>query len=200
MRGHSVKSQHWCPKFTQTQLRRSLSRLEIRAMTMLHKNPNAVHHLTSSMIRKNHRGNWGESWKSTEWIYQGYLFFSSVGWRTYETYDTEVRAVVEQQYLPNVLVPVEHMANFHRSVAEPGRNGLRFLISGYVQAKFARWRKWRKWIAAAELSEKRCMTEFCSIMVNKLKPAGESAREDSKDFRNFALHNCILNFDTKQVH
>ena len=40
--------------------------------------------------------------KSTEWIFQGYLFFGSDGWRTDETYDSEVRAVVEQEYLPKV--------------------------------------------------------------------------------------------------
>ena len=30
--------------------------------------------------------------KSTEWIFQGYLFFSSDGWRTDEAYEAEVRA------------------------------------------------------------------------------------------------------------
>ena len=55
--------------------------------------------------------------KSTEWIFQGYLFFGSNGWRTDETYEAEVRAVVEQQYLPKVPAPIQHMAIF--SVAEP---------------------------------------------------------------------------------
>ena len=36
--------------------------------------------------------------RSTEWIFQGYLFFGSDGWRTDEAYEAEVRAVVEQQY------------------------------------------------------------------------------------------------------
>ena len=31
--------------------------------------------------------------KSTEWIFEGYLFFSSDGWRTDEAYEAEVRAV-----------------------------------------------------------------------------------------------------------
>ena len=34
--------------------------------------------------------------KSTEWIFQGFLFFGSNGWRTDETYEAEVRAVVKQ--------------------------------------------------------------------------------------------------------
>ena len=29
--------------------------------------------------------------KSTEWIFQGYLFFSSDGWRTDEIYEAEVQ-------------------------------------------------------------------------------------------------------------
>ena len=58
--------------------------------------------------------------KSTEWIFQGYLFSGSNGWRTDETnnYEAEVRAVVEQQYLPKVPVPIQHMAIFYHSVAE----------------------------------------------------------------------------------
>ena len=58
--------------------------------------------------------------KSTEWIFQGYLFFCSDGWRTDEAYVAEVRAVVEQQYLPKVpvwAVSVQHMAIFYDSVA-----------------------------------------------------------------------------------
>ena len=34
--------------------------------------------------------------KSTEWIFQGYPFFGSDGWRTDEAYEAEVWAVVEQ--------------------------------------------------------------------------------------------------------
>ena len=49
---------------------------------------------------------------STEWIFEGYLFFGSDGWRTDEAYEAEVRAVVEQQYLPKVPVPIQHMAIF----------------------------------------------------------------------------------------
>ena len=41
--------------------------------------------------------------KSTEWIFQGYLFFGSNGWRTDETYEAGVRALVEQQYLRKFL-------------------------------------------------------------------------------------------------
>ena len=44
--------------------------------------------------------------KCTEWNFQGYLSFGSDGWRTGETYEAEVRAVMKQQYLPKVPVPV----------------------------------------------------------------------------------------------
>ena len=67
-------------------------------------------------------------------IFQGYFFFSSDGWRTDETYEAEVRAVVEQQYLPKVPVPIQHMAIFYHSVAEPDRDVLKLAIRGYVQA------------------------------------------------------------------
>ena len=62
--------------------------------------------------------------KSIEWIFQGDLFFGSdgQGWHTNETYEAKVLAVVEQQYLPKVPVPVQHMAIFHYSVAEPDRD------------------------------------------------------------------------------
>ena len=46
--------------------------------------------------------------KSTELIFQGCLFFGFDGWRTDETNEAEVRAVVEQQYLPKVPVPIQH--------------------------------------------------------------------------------------------
>ena len=89
--------------------------------------------------------------KSTEWIFQGYLFFSSNGWRTDETYEAEVLAVVEQQYLPKVPVPIQHMAIFYDSVAKPDRDVLILPIRGYVQANSASRQQWRKWIDAAEL-------------------------------------------------
>ena len=75
--------------------------------------------------------------KSTEWIFEGYLFFGSDGWRTNETYEAEVRAVVEQQYLPKVPVPIQHMAIFYHSVAEPDRDVLKLPIRGYVPANSA---------------------------------------------------------------
>ena len=56
--------------------------------------------------------------KFTEWIFQGYFFFGSDGWSTDEAYEAEVWAVVEQQYLPKVPVPVQHMAIFNDSVAK----------------------------------------------------------------------------------
>ena len=67
--------------------------------------------------------------RSTEWIFQGYLFFGSDGWRTDEAYEAEVRAVVEQQYLPKVPIPIQDSfcpdpAIFYHSVTEPGRSVL----------------------------------------------------------------------------
>ena len=71
---------------------------------------------------------------STEWIFQGDIFFGSDGWRTDEAYEAEVRAVVEQQYLPNVPVPVQHMAIFssYDSVAKPDRDVLKLPVRGHT--------------------------------------------------------------------
>ena len=80
-----------------------------------------------------------------------YLFFCSDGWRTDETYEVEVRAVVEQQYLPKVPVLIQHTAIFYHSVAEPDRDVLKLPIQGCVQANSASRQQWRKWIVAAEL-------------------------------------------------
>ena len=99
--------------------------------------------------------------KSTEWIFQGCLFFGSDGWRTDEAYEAEVRAVVERQYLPKVPVPVQHMAIFYDSLAKPDRDVLKLPIRGYVQANSAIRRQWRKWIGAAELEWAK--VEFCLI-------------------------------------
>ena len=91
--------------------------------------------------------------KSTEWIFQGYLFkfFGSNERDTDETYEAKVRTVVKQQYLPKVPVPIQHTAIFYRLVAEPDRDVLNLPIRGYVQANSASRRQWRKWIDAAEL-------------------------------------------------
>ena len=53
--------------------------------------------------------------ESTEWNFQGYLFFSSDGWCTDEIYEAKVLALVEQQYLPKVPVPVQRMTIFYHS-------------------------------------------------------------------------------------
>ena len=59
-------------------------------------------------------------------------------WRTDETHEAKVRAVVEQQYLSKVPVPIQHMAIFNHSMAEvePDRIVLKF--QGYVQANSAK--------------------------------------------------------------
>ena len=65
------------------------------------------------------------------------FFIYSNGWRTDKTYEAEIWAVVEQQYLPKVPVPIQHMAIFYDSVAEPDRDDLKLPIRGYVQANSA---------------------------------------------------------------
>ena len=70
---------------------------------------------------------------------------------TEEAYEAKVWAVVEQQYLPKVPVPVQHMTIFYHLVAQPDRHVLKLPIRGYVQAKSASRRQWRKWIGAAGL-------------------------------------------------
>ena len=72
--------------------------------------------------------------------------------------------MVEQQYLPKVPAPIQHMAIFNHSVAEPDRNVLKLPIQGYVQANSACQRQWRKWINAAELEWAK---EDGGIMYNK---------------------------------
>ena len=95
---------------------------------MLNKDLSAEHHLSSSLI-------WDESPEdlenSTEWIFQGYLIFGSDGWHTARTYEAEVLAVVEQQY-------VQHT---YQSVAEPDSDILKLLIQGCVQANSASQRQ-----------------------------------------------------------
>ena len=90
---------------------------------------------------------------STEGIFQGYVIFSSDRLHTDKTHEAELRAVVEQQYLPKFSVPIQHMAIFYHSVAKPDRDVLKLLIRGYVKANSeSRWQS-RKWpgIDAAEL-------------------------------------------------
>ena len=77
-----------------------LSQKENQGTIMLNKDLSAEHHLSSSLI-------WDESPEdlenSTEWIFQGYLIFGSDGWHTARTYEAEVLAVVEQQYVQHTL-------------------------------------------------------------------------------------------------
>ena len=54
-----------------------------------------MHHLTSSLIRTNHQKIF-KNQQNGSFKFQGYLFFGSNGWYTDETYEAEVRAVVEQ--------------------------------------------------------------------------------------------------------
>ena len=71
---------------------------------------------------------------------------------------------MEQQYLPKVPVPIQHMAIFYHSVAKSDRDVLKLQIKGYVQAHSASRQQWRKWIDAAELEWEK---EYGGILCNK---------------------------------
>ena len=49
---------------------------------------------------------------STEWRFKGYLYFATTQWTVTagETYEDAVWAAFEEQYLPTVPVPVQHVA------------------------------------------------------------------------------------------
>ena len=82
--------------FRQTLL--SLSWLENQDTAMLHENLNAAHHLSSSLIHTNHRTP-GGFWQIHRMDFSRESFSYSNGWHADETYDLEVLAVAEQQYL-----------------------------------------------------------------------------------------------------
>ena len=70
-----------------------------------------------------------------------------------ETYEDEVLATLEEQYLQMFLFlwqcdPILHMAMFRDSTAESNRNVLNLLIWGYVHSKSVSWVHWRKCIFA----------------------------------------------------
>ena len=88
---------------------------------------------------------------SSEWKFEGHIYFEAGRWPAGKTYEDAVRAALEEQYLPTVPVPVHRMEIFYNSAAEPDRELLKLPIRGYVQAKSASRRKWRKWIEAAAL-------------------------------------------------
>ena len=62
-------------------------------------------------------------------------FTYSNGWHADETYDLEVLAVAEQQYLQPV--PIQHITIFYHSAAEPDSDVLKLPIRGYVQTNSA---------------------------------------------------------------
>ena len=76
------------------------------------ENPKIAHHLTSNLIQTNHRR-----------ILKNPFFKSVLSLvQKWHLDEAEVRAVVEQKYFLEVPVPVQHMAIFNHSVAEPDRN------------------------------------------------------------------------------
>ena len=46
---------------------------------------------------------------SSEWKFEGHIYFSADRWSAGKTYEDAVREAVEEQYLPNLPVPVHHM-------------------------------------------------------------------------------------------
>ena len=88
---------------------------------------------------------------STEWKFEGYLYFAAARRSAGKIYGYAVRAALEERYLPAVPVPVHRMEIVYISAAEPDRALLKPPIQSYVQAKLASRRQWRKWIGAAAL-------------------------------------------------
>ena len=59
---------------------------------------------------------------SSEWKFEGHIYFEAGRWPAGKTYEDAVRAALEEQYLPTVPVPVHRMEIFYKSAAEPDRN------------------------------------------------------------------------------
>ena len=74
---------------------------------------------------------------SSEWKFEGHIYFSACRWSAGKTYEDTVRAAVEEQYLPTIPVPVYRKEFFYNSAAEPDRESLKLPIQGFVQAKLA---------------------------------------------------------------
>ena len=66
---------------------------------------------------------------STEWKFEGHLLLwyrrFRAAWSTGEIYGEKVRAVLEEQYLPNDPAHVHRMELFYNSAAEPDRDSLK---------------------------------------------------------------------------
>ena len=95
---------------------------------------------------------------SSEWKFEGHIYFAAGRWPTGKTYDDGVRAAMEEQYLPIVPVSVYCMEKFqvNKSAAEPDTELLELPIRGYhEQAKLASRRLRRNWIGAAALESEK---------------------------------------------
>ena len=75
---------------------------------------------------------------SSEWKFEGHIYFEAGCWLAGKTYEDAVRAAVEEHYLPTVPVPVHRMGNFYNLEAEPDKELLKLPIRGYVQANSAK--------------------------------------------------------------
>ena len=65
---------------------------------------------------------------SREWKFKGHSYFAAGLLSARETFEDEVLAAVEEQYLPAIPVPVHHMEMFYNTAAEPDRALLKLLI------------------------------------------------------------------------
>ena len=65
---------------------------------------------------------------SREWKFKGHPYFAAGLLSARETFEDEVLAAVEQQYLPAVSLPVHHMKMYYNTAAEPDRELLKLLI------------------------------------------------------------------------
>ena len=98
-------------------------------------NPPVAHHLSSSQLDSEVLQDDQET--SSEWKFEGHIYFSACRWSAGKTYEDTVRAAVEEQYLPTIPVPVYRKEFFYNSAAEPDRESLKLPIQGFVQAKLA---------------------------------------------------------------
>ena len=112
----------------------SLSLSENQTTTMLHDNLNAARHPTNSLIWMYHRRILKNAQNGFfKGILLSFLLFQRMAHRS--NLWSKVLAVVEQQYIPKVPNPVQHMAIFYHSVAflpEPNRDVLKLPFRGYV--------------------------------------------------------------------
>ena len=84
--------------------------------TRLNSNPNHACR-PSTQSQSNVDNSHDDFETSTEWKFEGHLDFAAGQWTAGETYEDKNWAAVKEQYIPNVHVPVQHMAFFYNLAA-----------------------------------------------------------------------------------